>query len=448
MDNRISVRRVCVAGLALVSMSGICLADGADCFGQLNPNRNATGMTRRQNDVRLNGTATGGELVLLEMSNPNPRYVRVDTQAGETAETVLARLAAVINEDSPFTPHSRASVRAQGNLLKAMPGAPGNFIFAGTETGLGIPPPPTSLSVSYDADRQELSLDWENPDKPCDAVGVFGVYRSEQPGTATSVVWKARVPKRRAQLREFERDVDRRDHGLCRSYVVGCRGGVLSNAAVITWDYDDGSQQELDTQPFTGGICPNWKAWSHGDQPGMLVLEQGTKGDWKRVDQEPKRVLKPDDKRFFQWIKTRSPAVTGGVCRKFLGLKPGHTYRLSTRMNTFDMDRAQGDWSFSFHAVPHGKDVTLTPQQMAGVAPLPGGGEGRTAGQVVSYGPGSTTKAKFVEVSTEKSGKDAQSADITLPPGTEVITVWFRCNGSVSSGVGFDWIKLKDVTKK
>jgi hypothetical protein len=117
-------------------------------------------------------------------------------------------------------------------------------------------------------------------------------------------------------------------------------------------------------------------------------------------------------------------------------------------MNTFDMDRVKDNWSFSFHAAAHGKTVTLSPQQMAGTAPLPDGSTGLAAGQVASLGPGSTTKGKFAEYSTEKAGPNAQVLDITLPAGAEVITVWFRYSGAPSSGVGFDWIKLKDIIGK
>jgi hypothetical protein len=446
MIARRSLGRVAIAALALLTVVGVCLADGRECFWQLDPERGVAGQRAARTDVKLQGAARGGELLLLEIRFPNPRYVKIETQPGETAEAVLARLADAVVKDRPFNPHQEWPIRAEGNLLKSFPGDPGDYTFAGTETGLGIPPPPTSLSVTYDAQSRQLSLAWENPDNGYDALrATAGGFL---PGTATSVVRQWRIRERPTPRNEIERFEDRRDKGLHRFYVLGCRGGVLSNAAVITWDYDDSSQQELDVQPFTGGTSPNWKGWSNGGEPGMLVLEQGTRGEWKRVDQEPKRVLKPDEKRFFQWIKSRSPAVTGGVCRKFLGLKPGHTYRVYTRMNTFDMDGVQEDWSFSFHAVPHGKDVTLTPQQMAGAAPLPGGGQGPTAGLVASYGPGSTTKGKFVECSTEKSGKDSQAADITMPPGAEVITVWFRYNGPASGGVGFDWIKLKDVTTK
>lgn len=414
-----------------------------DCFWQLLPKHEHPGKRAMLTNLKLEGTANGGELVLLEMHIPNPRYIAIDTRQGETAETVLARMAAAVVENRPFNPHQAWPIRAEGNLLKSFPGSPGSYLFAGTETGLSIPPPPTSLSASYDREHQQLSLAWENPGELYDAIGgSLGV----QPGTSTRMVQPYPLPTRRPPGSEREDFNDRRDDGLRRFYVVGCRGGVLSNAAVITWDFDDDSQAELDVQPFTAGVGPNWRRWSYGKDSNSLVLEQGTKGGWKRLDQNPKRVLKPDEKRFFQWIKTRSADVTGGVCRKFLGLEGGHTYRVYTRMNTFEMDKAEGAWSFSFHAAAHAKGVTLTPEQMAGAAAPPDGNSGSLAGQVAAYGPGATTKGKFEEVSTEKKAGPHSPLDITLPPEAEVITVWFRYHGPPSGGVGFDWIKLKDVT--
>ena len=103
----------------------------------------------------------------------------------------------------------------------------------------------------------------------------------------------------------------------------------------------------------------------------MLVLEQGARGEWKQFEQKPKAPLEADDKPFFQLIKTKSSNVIGGVCRKFLGLKPGHTYRLWTRMNTFEMEKVSENWSFSFHAVPHAKLVSLIAEQMAGTDKCP-----------------------------------------------------------------------------
>jgi len=159
-------------------------------------------------------------------------------------------------------------------------------------------------------------------------------------------------------------------------------------------------------------------------------------------------VLHPEEKSFFQLIRTRSPDVAGGVWRKFLGLQPGHAYRLSTRISTLPMDSVQGNWSFSFHAVPHKKEASLTAAQMAGAAALPDGSAGATAGLIARYGPEQATKGKFVEVSTGKQEEGGRAADITLPADADTLTVWFRLTGANATGVGFDWIKLKDVTRE
>lgn len=439
-----------VTCLTLAWTGQICRSDSSECFRQLAPNWNAPGMKTASTNVKLEGISKGGELVLMQMMNPNPRYIRIDTHSGETAETIIARVAAAINEVSPFNAHFRWQVRAEGNLLKALPGSPGAYIFSGTETGLGIPAPPTSLSASYDAQYHIVSLYWENPDAPYDAIRVSGGSDRILDGTAMKTVFKGSGPpaKQAVSPNVVSHEALRANKGLRRCCVIGCRNGVLSNAAVITLNYTENSQEELDTQPFTAGISPNWKAWSQGGEPDKLVLEEGTKGQRKRFDQEPGAPVERGDKQYFQLIKTRSADVTGGVCRKFLGLQPGHTYRLHVRMNTFDMDRVQDDWSFSFHGVPHAKGITLSAAQMAGTAALPGGGSGALAGRIVSCGPGSTTKGQFAEFSTEKAGADGQTHDITLPAGAEVITVWFRYTGPPCSGVGFDWIKLKDVTAK
>ena len=88
-------------------------------------------------------------------------------------------------------------------------------------------------------------------------------------------------------------------------------------------------------------------------------------------------------------------------------------------------------------------------RHIAGIAPLPSGERGPAAGRIAAFGPGATTKGKFAECSTGKPGAHSLATDITLPAGAEVITVWFKYTGPPSGGgVGFDWIKLADVTEE
>jgi hypothetical protein len=59
------------------------------------------------------------------------------------------------------------------------------------------------------------------------------------------------------------------------------------------------------------------------------------------------------------------------------------------------------------------------------------------------------TNDQFEQISTGMPDKNGQAiSDITLPPDADTITVWFRHTGDNTSGVGFDWIKLKDVILK
>jgi len=154
----------------------------------------------------------------------------------------------------------------------------------------------------------------------------------------------------------------------------------------------------------------------------------------------------PWDKPLFQIIQTTQSGVQGGVWRRFLGLKPGHTYKVEVRLNTLQMDLCTNSWSLSFHAAydnPGGSGLTV--DQFAGIAPLPDGSKGSEAGRIALYGLGETTKGKWVKRSTDKLGSGLEIKNITLPKDVTSITVWLRHSGADSTGVGMDWVKLEDV---
>ncbi len=124
------------------------------CFEQLVPNRGLPGKRPMLHDLKLDGAARGGELVLMEIFNPSPRYIRVETHPGESAEIVMARMAAAVNEVSPFNPNRKRMripnqqgelvsgekvpiIRAEGNWLKSFSCAPGDYIWGGDRNRLG-----------------------------------------------------------------------------------------------------------------------------------------------------------------------------------------------------------------------------------------------------------------------------------------------------------------------
>jgi len=382
--------------------------------------------TMETHSITLTGTASGGVLTLVEMLNRNARDVSIVTKAGEPAESVANRLASAINELDPFKwwegkvdKSEDDRVYTVGNSVR-LPGPLGQYVFAGTEKGMGIPKPPMSLSCSYNPDKDQIVLHWVNPPGGYESIAIVrdGFAGSGHSGTLTGYVFDR---KGRAIS----------DMSFC---VVGLCGGVPSNVAVV--HLSKNSQDELFSIPFTDGVAPNWTRWSTSTDPNVTELRQATKSDV--ANRKVNIIRGPDDKPFFQMIRTKSPKVIAGVRRKFLGLTAGHTYRLSARLNTLEMDSCKTEWSFALHAAcnaPGGGD--LTTMQLAGAAALPDGSSGPAAGRIASYSPTATTKGKWVEHST----------DITLPAGVDTITVWVRHSGADTTGVGIDWVKLENLSQ-
>ena len=177
-------------------------------------------------------------------------------------------------------------------------------------------------------------------------------------------------------------------------------------------------------------------------------IEQGTKDgvDLQKLVQLPQKINGPDDKPFFQLIKTTDSNAQAGIWRKFLGLAPGHTYRLYARLNTLAMDEAKADWFYSLHAAYNTRGgADFTAEQLSGNVALPDGSKGNAAGRIVHYEKGSTTKGKWIQSATGDPTSDVK--DIALPAGIDTITVWVRHSGASSTGVGIDWVKLEDIAK-
>jgi len=124
--------------------------------------------------ISLEGTATGGELILAKTSGRNPKSVAINTNPGESAQSVLGRLVEAFGATDPFNWHlspGQTQVTAKENKLEGLLGSKGEYFVAGTEKGLGIPEPPLSLSCSYDSGKDWILLQWENP--PAEGCEIF-----------------------------------------------------------------------------------------------------------------------------------------------------------------------------------------------------------------------------------------------------------------------------------
>jgi len=228
-----------------------------------------------------------------------------------------------------------------------------------------------------------------------------------------------------------------------------CAKAIPSDVTAIRVTANGYCQEETFGIPFYAGIAPNWAGWSTAAKVDKEAFEQGDKYSNLPVHlpwDYPKGLLV---KPFYQVIRAPRQGVVHGVYRKFLGLTPGHTYRLTACLTTLEMDSAKGDWSFSLHAAPAGPDgKDLTAQQLAGLAALPDGRSGPQAGGIASYGPSNTIKGNFSLVfSGENAPGGSEASHITLPAGIDTLTVWVRFSCSDPNGkVGFSGVKLEDIS--
>jgi len=396
----------------------------------------------QEHKITLGGVANGGILSLTKVSYRSASFVSIQTTQGESANSVLKRLATEINKSDLLAPSGwfngssgiRIVAEARGDAL-VMPGFY-RYAFTGTDTGFVIPKPILSFSGSYDSDKNQVVFHWLNPGEHNNEIHLSG---STLPADATSFIsdWKG------AKTRSSDDDFFPYWLGIVFERGKTELGVTVSPPAGI--DLKINSQEELDAFPFYMGVAPNWCGWSDSSNAGAVKLEQGNKPGVL-----PKGYIRnPDQKPVYQIIKTTQSGVQGGVWRRFLGLKPGNTYQVEVRLNTLEMDACTNAWSFSFHAACDNPDGSgLTEAQMAGQAALPDGNKGPEAGRVALYEPGVTTKGQWMKRSTDTPGSGLEIKNITLPKDVTSITVWLRHSGANSTGVGMDWIKLTDVTDK
>jgi hypothetical protein len=385
--------------------------------------------------INLEGKSSGGILTFRPAFAGNFPHVALTNAPGESSGSVLRRLAIALTNCSAIANlDGGANFTVEATETKLMRIWPPFWIFGGTESGFGIPDPPHSFSLSYDRANGGVTMLWANPPGGFDWLAIIdgGVDLATLPGTATRYVLT-----RKGTL----------DAGLSSGdgavLVMGFKGKTPSNGTVVRLSKQT-RQESFMNAPFTRGVAPSFQTWTNKARAGDLVFEQG---NWPDLCNGT-NVGTFQDKRYYQTIKGRG-AFTGGVSRRFLGLTPGHTYRVSSRMNT--LETKQGNWSFSFHAAYNpssGED--LTPAQMAGDEALPNGTKGKAAGQIAKYDSTTTTDGKWVERSSEKKTADNPTGDITLPAkGSDSITIWFRFEGKdvADVAVGLDSVTIEDLGK-
>jgi hypothetical protein len=380
--------------------------------------------------VSFTERAQGGTLSIIQSSADIPRHATIKTHEGDSNKDVLRRLYSVVEKQWQL---SGGGV-LQDDAIELGGLTSGNYAIAGTDRGLGVPGAPRNLTLQYESNSHSISARWQNCEDYTLLRTVLG------PLVANELDGKAEHANR---LLRPEVSIEGLRFGL-----VAKQDDTPSGLAVMRM-MGPNAQEELFVVPFHMGIQPNWAGWQAPGDAEKVTLAEGIKPDLadEAVAREKWYAHEhPDNKRYYQLIKAQDGGV-GGVYRKFLGLEPGTTYRVVTRMNTLDMDKAEGDWRFSFHALPHAYATELTREQMAGAAPLPDGASGADAALVAAFTPGDTTGGKYVEASTEHPEGADLAQDITLGPDDDTITVWFRYTAEhEDTGVGTDWIRLEKLS--
>lgn len=368
----------------------------------------------------------GGSLTLLRLGESMPLTATIRTAPGMARTAAAAKLVEVVNEKWP-APEEGKTPTFQGTMHEneiMLWGSTVDYAAASTDPGIPLFPPCYSLTCSWVDGTLQAS--WDD-------THTKGWSPYFEAGTVGRAVDEEQITVRLADTSELDKLIVRVHHA----------GYPTSNVAMMRM-MGPNAQEELFVVPFHMGVQPNWAGWHASGDAEKVTLAEGIKPELADEAVARERWFPrehPDNKRYYQSITARDGGV-GGVYRKFLGLEPGATYRVVTRMNTLAMNESEGDWRFSFHAVAHPYATELTPEQMAGVAPLPNGAEGPDAALVAAYGAGKTTDGTYAEVTTQ----DSAVGDLTLGADEDTITVWFRHTAAqAGSGVATDWIRLEKL---
>lgn len=407
------------------------------------------------------GEASGGTLIFCEYQGGKAnKYATVETTVGESSEKVISRLADVIDQTNPFGwgivrsgPREtwKRVVTSSGGELK-LPGACGWYIIAGTEIGLNIPQPPYSLTCNYAPETNTIAIRWINPSpNEYDSIRIsFHKYiggitlpgKSESYEVNLNDYSYSKVKDSELgyymKIGMTPKDALSNIASDLVIWVYGVRNDIPSNAAVM--HLNNNIQEELYGVPFTSGIAPNWQPWALDTNEGKIRLAEGIRKEYTKITTQGYDPVKtPETKPFYQVINTGAKGGTGGVFRKFIGLTPGHTYRVKTRVATLS-EPNEKNGSVSVHAAPNSPDKRdFIPRQMAGLDAL------SVPEAAIKVGTAHST-GQFAEISTGHTIDGQEIKDITLPPRVDSITVWVKCAGPAGLSAAIDWISLEDLS--
>ena len=385
--------------------------------------------------ITLKGVSSGGVLTLMKAPALNTPYVSVTNQPGDSAAIVSDRIVRAIQQQGGLF----EARRTNGLVTLVLGGGPvgmieacSDWILGGTEHGFNIPPAPTAVSARYDASSDTVELAWENPSGGYDSIIIiyYGVPEAVLPGNVTHFTHQRRGSGVDAGFSNMDIPV----------LVMGYKDGVPSNGSGVRL-LRQTQLESLMNVPFTSGLAPGFEAWQDKLSANAIKSEQSTLPEMKPATE----VRQFEGKGFYQTVGSQG-ASRGGVARRFIGLNPGHTYRVGARLNL--LEAAKDNWTFTMHAAPNPPGgARLSAEQMAGQSDLLNAAKGSSAAQILKLDSNHQARCQWENHSSDETSSNNVAKDIALPAGSDSLTVWFRLEGSNSgkTSVGIDSVTIEDL---
>lgn len=274
--------------------------------------------------LQLHGEARGGNLIFSDIMNASPFYAEISTSLGEPADSVARRLEAAITIVWGDT-WDPALLSVSGATINGL--FTSGFSLSGSETGLGIPRPPHSLTAQYDEAIDGFRLNWKNGESYDELLVNCNGSTKHLPGQTTEYI--------KSSLSKFKPLTDR---DASDSYFVICaiKNGTPSAAAAVAAYYD--VQQEGLNYAGRDGVATNWTEWREDFTTPSSIVSSLKNRMARRPRHKPFSMV---EKQFYQSVLL-GPNGGAGLQREFIGLKPGHTYRVSLATNLDPGVRVRG----------------------------------------------------------------------------------------------------------
>ncbi len=396
---------------------------------------------------RFIGEAKGGTLTLTKVTyGLHCPACSIQTKPGQSGAAIAKRFVERLQE--PTSPIGSDAI-AEGPAIYISGGA---YCLTGSETGFATRTAPQFVTVNYSPSEDRLAVHWTPVEQdPEERIAIsFAILDGLLAKSGVATFDRFSRVERYDDRVESQVPPNPQDFLLCVGKMKSpYRSGMMFRSRFTRIHLAGPRQEDVDNLPFYGNVQPNWEAWSpSGFEEGSLLLRQGEKNEMSEKDRAIAYASSADTKYYFQTFQIKGGAAAeGGVYRRYLGLVPGHAYRVLARFNTFEAKPDAGDWSLSFHACADPPGQGLTVNQLQGREVLPNGKVGAEAGRVAAFGRGGkTTEGQWRQVATGIGGAAYASPDIVIPEGSTSLSAWVRVNGSTASRFGMDWSALEDVT--